>query len=124
MEQNSSSVPEKILFLITIMNRDKGEDVAAFYRENGLTFNLISPGYGAAGLEILDYLGLTETEKDIVISISTEEKVHKVLPLVNNAFNLNDPGTGIAFTIPIAGISGPKALRYVSGFLERSKDVQ
>lgn len=123
MEQDVCAVPRKLLLLITIVNREAGEDVAALYRANGITFNMISPGYGAAGLEILDYLGLTETEKDIVFSIAPDEKIRDILPLVNDLFNLKDPGTGIAFTIPVSGVSGPKALHYISGFWEKIKNV-
>ncbi|MDD4584188.1 MAG: hypothetical protein PHR60_08410 [Eubacteriales bacterium] len=106
---------EHIKFIITIVKRGDGEKVAAFYRSHGLTFNMISPGYGAAGLEILDYLGLTETEKDMIISIAKEDQVHEILPLVEETFHLKAPGNGIVFTVPITGISGSTAFYYVTG---------
>ena len=121
MEHTNCPVPQKVKMLITILKKDDGEEVAAFYRERGVTFNMIAPAYGAAGLEIMDYLGLTETEKDIVISISDGAHIDSILPEVREAFNLDKPNRGIAFTIPLAGISGPKALRYVSGIDKRSE---
>ncbi|MGI6727154.1 MAG: hypothetical protein ACOX4P_01125 [Anaerovoracaceae bacterium] len=119
MEQVTCIIPKKIKLLVSIVKRGDGEKIAAFYRAHGLTFNMISPGYGAAGLEILDYLGLTETEKDIVISIVSEEEIHKILPLVKEKFKLKKPDAGIVFTIPIVGVSGSKALNYAIGFGRR-----
>ncbi|MGI6733358.1 MAG: hypothetical protein ACOX4J_04205 [Anaerovoracaceae bacterium] len=120
MEHTTCPVPKKMKLLITILNMDDGEEIAAFYRDHGITFNMIAPAYGAAGLEIKDYLGLTNTEKDLVISIADEDKIQEILPKIREFKDLDKPNTGIAFTIPLVGISGPKALRYVSGYDERS----
>ncbi len=122
MEYTTCPVPKRMKLLITIVNKDDGERVAAFYRSHGLTFNMISPAYGAAGLEVMDFFGLTDTEKDMVISIAEEDKINTIIPGVRDVFGLERPNTGIAFTIPLSGISGPRALRYVSGFQERSKE--
>ncbi len=122
MEHTTSPVPKRMKLLITILNKDDGEEVAAFYRKHGLTFNMIAPAYGAAGLEIMDYLGLTSTEKDMLISMADEDKIRMILPDLQKTFGLDKPNSGIAFTIPLAGISGPKALRYVSGHDDRSEE--
>jgi hypothetical protein len=121
MEHTTCPVPKKMKLLFTILNKDDGEEMVAFYRDHGITFNIIAPAYGAAGLEIMDYLGLTNTEKDMVISIADENKIQEILPKIREVKDLDKPNSGIAFTIPLAGISGPKALQYVSGHYERSE---
>jgi hypothetical protein len=32
-------------------------------------------------------------------------------------FDMDKPDSGIAFTIPISGVSGPAALKYISGLV-------
>ena len=122
MEHTTCPVPKKMKLLITILNKNDGEEVAAFYRAHGMTFNMIAPAYGAAGLEIMDYLGLSNTEKDMIVSIATADTVNAILPVIRRKFNLDKPNTGIAFTIPLAGISGPRALHYVSGYEESGEN--
>lgn len=112
----------RIMILMTIIPKDKGDEVSTFYRTLGLNFNMISPCYGAGGLEFSDYLGLTETEKDMVISVGPDQKVREALSLAKEHFHLNEPGHGIAFTLPINGISGPRAYSYVTADLKRSKE--
>lgn len=120
MEHTTCPVPKRMKLLITILNKDDGEEMVAFYRDHGITFNMIAPAHGAAGLEIMDYLGLTDMEKDMVLSVADEDKIHEILTKIKEVIDLERPNTGIAFTIPLAGISGPKALRYVCGYEERS----
>lgn len=119
MDRNTCPVPKKLLFLITIVNGNTGEAVAEYYRTQGLDYIMIAPGYGAAGFEFLDYLGMTETEKDMVIAVGSEDLVNRIMPLAEKALHLYAPGHGIAFTVPVAGISGPRALYYVTGYEER-----
>lgn len=104
-----------IKLLITIVPRGKGEEVARLCRENGLTFSMISPAYGAAGTHFIDYLGLNNPEKDCVLSVVRTEFSHEMLTLIHTHFRLDEPNTGIALTVPITGVSGPRAMRYISG---------
>lgn len=112
---------KRIKFLITIVDRGLGDEVVCSLRESGITFNMISPGYGAAGSDILDYLGLTDTEKDLVLSVVTEDKVTSVMNKIRYKFDLDEPGNGIVFAIPITGVSGPLALKYISGIQEEDR---
>lgn len=115
MGEMKQPVIKRIKLLIAIVDRGLGNEVVNILRESGVTFNLISPGYGAAGSDIIDYLGLTDTEKDLILSVVTEDKVKSVLDKILYKFDLDVPGNGLAFTIPISGVSGPLALRYISG---------
>lgn len=119
MNAKTCPVPPRLKLMFTIVKRELGDKVAAFYREQGITFHMISPGYGAAGLEIRDFLGFSETEKDMLLSVASEEQIEELLPLAIHEFDLDSPDTGIIFTVPLAGISGPKALLYVMGFSEK-----
>jgi nitrogen regulatory protein PII len=109
---------KRIKLLIAIVDRGKGDDVVEVLKESGVTYNLVSPAYRAAGSELMDYLGLTNPERDMVLSVVTEDKVEGVLKKILYKLDLDVPGNGLAFTIPITGVSGPLALRYISGNCE------
>jgi hypothetical protein len=109
---------KRIKLLVVIVDRGRGDEVSALLRENGVTFNLISPAYCAAGSRIMDYLGITSLERDLILSVVSERISHEVLTKVLYKFDLGEPSKGIAFTVPISGVSGPLALRYMSGCQE------
>lgn len=116
---NMKQLPVKrIKLLIAFVDRGKGDDVIEILRESGVTYNLASPAHCAAGSEIMDYLGLTNPERDMVLSVVTEDNVDRVMNKLLYKLNLDVPGNGFAFTIPITGVSGPLALRYISGSFE------
>ena len=112
MEQKVSSV---IRLLVTIVDRGKGQGVADLLKRGGSLFHTILLGHGTAKKELLDYLGLGETEKDVVLSALSAEIGPLALRRLNQAMRLDVPGGGIAFTIPIASVGGAKTLSYLKG---------
>jgi nitrogen regulatory protein PII len=117
MDNMKPTPVKRIKLLVAIVDRGKGDDVVEILRESGVTYNLVSPAYRATGLEIMDYLGLANPERDIIFSVVTEDKVGRVLNKLLYKLNFDEPGNGLAFTIPISGVSGPLALRYISGII-------
>lgn len=114
---------KRIKLLFTIIERGLGDELVETLRESGVTFSMISPGYSAAGSGLMDYLGLTDAERDLVLSVVQEDKVKSVMNKILYKFDLDEPGNGLVFAVPITGVSGPLALRYISGFQEGDKGV-
>jgi hypothetical protein len=106
---------KRVDLVYTIVDRGKGEDVVNLLRESGVTFNLISVGYGASGLGLVDFLGFTDLERDIVLSVVTRDRSRMILDRLLYKFDLNEADRGIAFVMPISGVCGSLALRYISG---------
>ncbi len=95
-----------IKLMVTIVERGKGERIAELCLREHLHFHFICLGLGTASSEILDYFGLGETAKDVVISMVPDYKVPELMPMISEQMQLKKPGRGIAFTIPLCGISG------------------
>jgi nitrogen regulatory protein PII len=106
----------KILALFTIVDYSVGCTVSDLFLTNGVSINLLTHGHGAANAEIYDLLGFGEPKKAIIISVLTEPMAHHILKSLRTEINLNKPGTGIAFTVPINGISS--ALSQLCSFSE------
>ena len=103
MSQNHLSV---LKMLVTIVDRGKGAAAVSLYREQRLHFDYLCMGLGTANSKILDYFGLSETEKDVVITLVPAHRVRRVMELANQRFDFSSPGRGILFTVPLSGVSG------------------
>lgn len=95
----------KIQALFTIVDYSTREKVEALFLKHKLPLNYVTHGHGAASQEIYDILGFGEPKKAILLSILSEFKANHMLQIMSAEINLNRPGTGIAFTIPINGCS-------------------
>ena len=91
--------------LFTIIDYEYEQELLKLFNEQHIPFNLITHGQGTASSEILDYLGLGDTKKYVIISIIPDYKTSKILDLLHNKMYFNKPGRGIAFTITVSGIS-------------------
>lgn len=60
---------------------------------------------GTARSTVLDYLGLGETEKKLVISLIPEQAADEVMKQIRENMPLYLPGRGICFTLPLSGAS-------------------
>ena len=110
-----------IKLLITITNRGNGEQVEELLSTLGITYQTICLAHGTAHSEIIDYLGLGETEKDVVLSTVEESKVQSALNLLSQKLHFEKQGHGIAFTIPINSVGGPITLKILTGLLGKEQ---
>ena len=111
----AESAEPVVKLLVTIMDRGKGERVVDFYRSRGLPYHFITLGFGTANSQILDYFGLNETEKDIVLTLVQGDHSRRLLEDTTNDFRMTGPGRGILFTLPLSGVSGrvPQILEHI-----------
>ena len=91
--------------LTTIVARGKGDKVVSLLNKKEIMFNLIILGEGTADSELLDYLGIGEIDKDVVLSIIAEEKLEEILRELREKMQFSLPGKGIAFTVPLSSIA-------------------
>lgn len=101
----TSPLEDRIKLIVTIVDRGRGTKAANLYRLNRLHFDFICLGFGTANSKILNYFGLAETEKDIVLTLAPSRRIRHLLGEVEHAFQLRSPGKGIVFTVPLSGIS-------------------
>lgn len=113
------SVSNKHLnLLVTIVDRDRGQIAVNILLKEGVLFHRIALGRGTAKTEILDLLGIGETPKDIIFSVLPEGRTRKAISRLKHTLQFDNPGHGIAFTIPITSVAGQKALKHMLGDTE------
>ncbi|NLC76355.1 MAG: P-II family nitrogen regulator [Clostridia bacterium] len=103
---NKSLARAAVRLLVTIVDRGQGNRVVDVFRNRQVYLQFVCLGHGTADSEILDYLGLGDTKKDLVLSLVPASAVQNLLDTIVHKMKLNYPGKGIAFTVPLSGISG------------------
>ncbi|MGG7060017.1 hypothetical protein ACQPUZ_17315 [Clostridium tertium] len=112
---NKISENAPLVLMVTIVNRDKLEKVESFFTNEGITFNLSSLGMGTTNPTILDYFGLGEVRKVIVLSTMPLGVSKSILKKLESELKLDKNGNGIAFTITITSICGSRTCRVLTG---------
>lgn len=67
-----------------------------------IKFNALTHGMGTASKSLLNYFGVNETEKVIIFSVLPRNNAKHVLGYLKSKSKINEPGGGIAMTIPIS----------------------
>ena len=101
-----TTIPEKrVKLLVCIIT--KGDEIALTEacNEQCVALSFSGLGYGTAKSHYLSYLGLDEIEKSIVYSLIPNYCEARVLRAINKRLKLYLMGNGIAFTVPLSGIS-------------------
>lgn len=100
---------ERMKVMMTIVDRGDGIALSRLYEQNGVPLHLQIIAEGTATSEILNMLGLTRKEKDIMVSIAPERAVEDLLERLDDDFRGILSVRGLAFSICMTGISGSVA---------------
>lgn len=105
MAKRQPSYEKRAKLLVCIIK--KGDEIALTEACNEVCVSLhfSGIGYGTAKSHYMSYLGLDEIEKRLVYALIPNYCEARVLRAINRRLKLYFPGNGIAFTIPISGIS-------------------
>ena len=104
----------ELYLLVTITSRNLTKRFTTFYEEQGLPVSVITVGYGTASSEVLDYFGLDGSEKSVLFHFVTDTTWKSVKRQLRMKMQIDIPGIGIAFLVPLSSIGGKKALNYLT----------
>lgn len=105
----------KLLFVIN----DNEKSLKILTNEFNLPFNLVTHGEGTASQGILDFLGLTKTEKIVFTSIIPEQLEKEIFTFIKKEMKIKEIGKGVAFSIPLSS-----APQYVHEVFEGKRGVK
>lgn len=101
--------------LLTIVDRGKGDAVAQLLEQEGATAQFIALGTGTAHQGLLALLGLKDTDKDVVASFLRGAGAGRVMRRLNRVLEIDLPGRGIAFTVPVGSVGGRETMQLFMG---------
>ena len=103
----------RLYMMVTITDRNRKKKFEEFYKKNEHMVFFTTLGRGTANSEMLDYFGLEESEKVVILSVVTEEMWKKLRREMIVKMQIDVPGTGIAFIVPLSSIGGEKTLHFL-----------
>lgn len=110
----SKTAPKKLKLLITVVNAAKAEFYTDFLQSFEVNMQLSLLARGTANSEILGMLGITESEKAVIISIIRSDRAPEALKQLEEKFSTIRNGKGIAFTVPLTSTIGVAIYRFLS----------
>lgn len=100
------------LLIIIDSKQNEKNHLKRFHKFN-VPFRAILYGKGTASSSLLEYFGIDETEKIVILTIVPKIMSKYILKDIQKALNIEDPGNGIAFTIPLSS-----STKYIQDFYQ------
>ena len=105
---------KKLKMLITIVDRSKALFYVDLLEQFEVNVQMVIYGKGTANSEMLDLLGIAESDKVVIMSYIREDKVRDALETLNEKFHKVKNGKGIAYTISLDSIIGVSMYQLLS----------
>lgn len=104
----------ELFMMVSILDRHRAKKFMSVYRECGVNVNFITMARGTAASEMLDAFGLESHEKMLISSVVTRDVWRRVKRELQEKLNIDIPGTGVAFIVPLSSIGGKKQLEFLT----------
>lgn len=116
METTKNIAPMKLELLMAIVHNNKASYYSSLIQSSQANLQLTLPAKGTTHL-ILNYLGLTERPKSLIVSVVRSDEAGKLIELLDETFKKGKDYKGIAFTVGLTSVIGT----LVYGFLSNDK---
>ena len=112
--QEQKPTPPKLKVLFLIIPRQRAELYAALLQSYGINASLFLSADGTASSEMLERIGLSDSDKAVVVGVVREDNSASALKFLEEKFSTVKNGRGIAFTVPMSSVIGVAAYRFLS----------
>ena len=117
MAENGNLAPNRLVLLVTVVNKGKGTFFADLLQTFGVNLQMSFVGYGTAHSNVQELLGLKDTRRSIIFSVLCADRADAALAAVEDRFQSVNGGTGIAFTMPLSSVIGKLSYGFLSNEL-------
>lgn len=106
-KQDKTKAPRqnRAKLLISIVNRKDEALLKSILDDCSVALSIAFAGTGTARSAVLDYFGIGETEKTVMLSLFPESDEELLIREIRAKMALYLVGRGISFTIPLTGVS-------------------
>lgn len=104
----------KLKILVTIVSRSKADFYMDHIQSFGVNMQLVIYGRGTAPQEFLTAMGLTDSNRAVILSVIGDTNLRNALDSLSEKFNTIQGGKGIAYTIPMSSIIGKSIFNFLS----------
>ena len=93
---------DNLSLLIMIFDKKLEKKYKTLLHHNKVKYNVLLYGTGTASKSVLEYFGLNEIRRDIILSIMPYKLGKYILNELEVKFKISEPGNGIGFLMPIS----------------------
>lgn len=111
--------PKKLKLLITVVNKAKAEFFMDYLQSYEINLQLSMRAKGTADSDLLHYLGLEDSEKQVIFSLVREDMAPKALQGLEEKFTTVRDGKGIAYTVPLSSVAGAAIYQFLTNNRQR-----
>ena len=88
--------------IFVVVNRGEAKTVVSTAMKNGATGGTILHGRGAGIYENCSLFSMSiEPEKEIILFLVDSEKTDNIIKIIEETMEIEQPGKGIIFTVPV-----------------------
>ncbi len=102
-----------VYIMTTIIDRKNSKKYIDLYKKDKLEVMYITLGEGTARGDILDYLGLEASEKMVIFNFVQQRDWMLTKKDLQRKLQIDAPGEGIAFLMPLSSIGGKRTLQFL-----------
>ena len=102
---SQTSLTSMLMIIVDYGNAGK---VTGFLKTLGIARWTVLIGRGSVSHRLLNRLGFTDEQKDIILAHIPESDEESILEALNRKFNFKKPNSGIAITAPVLGTFEPQ----------------
>ena len=78
-----------------------------------VNFQFSAPARGTAKAEILNYLGISDTDKVVIFSVVREDKLDDLTYMLGQKFRTVKNGKGVAVSVPFTSMIGTSVYAFL-----------
>ncbi|MBR5090109.1 MAG: hypothetical protein IK093_11845 [Ruminiclostridium sp.] len=105
--------PFKLELLITIVEKNKAEFYTDLIQSYDANFQFSAPAHGTAKADILDYLGLADTDKTVIFSVVRSDRLDDIVYMLDTKFRTVRGGKGVAVSVPFTSVIGSSVYAFL-----------
>ena len=118
---NNSNIKD-IEILCVIVKLGLGSKIMQRAKHFGISGGTVLLGKGTVNNKILDFIGLADIRKEVVLMISNKNIMDEALNKLDKEFKFEKPNHGIAFTTSITDVIGMRSFKCNEGINEGGFD--
>ena len=106
--------PHKLMMLVTVVQKGKGTFFADFIKTFDANLQIAIVGTGTADSDLVEFLGLKDNRRSIILSIVREERVDEIMEALEERFHTVNNDKGISFAMPLSSVIGKLSYGFLS----------
>ena len=113
-----AATPPPLQLLFVVVDRRKADFYEDLLTDFEINLHMALNAKGTASVETLRLLGLTDTDKAVLISVIRADRAAEALRLLEEKFRTVRGGKGIAYTVSMTSVIGVAVYQFLSNMTQ------